>query len=201
MQKDSQTVHAHPSWRSQKLGDVTAAWYEREITIPTHWASRRISVCIEYLNSYAVVYVDRSRAGEIRFPGGEVDLTSLCHPGGTHGLSLLVVAMPLKGVMLSYTDSSSAREVKGSVARRGLCGDVYLVSTPAGPRITDLKVDTSVRNKQFTLDVALDGLVADAQYVFRARIMKEGCSIKEFTSRAFRGSDLKEGRIASTATT
>jgi hypothetical protein len=198
MQKDSQTIHAHPSWRSQKLGDVTAAWYEREITIPTHWASRRISVCIEYLNSYAVVYVDGSRAGEIRFPGGEVDLTSLCHPGGTHGLSLLVVAMPLKGVMLSYTDSSSAREVKGSVARHGLCGDVYLVSTPAGPRIADLRVDTSVRKKEFTFDVALDGLVADAQYVFRARIVKDGRSIKEFMSRVFQGSVFKQGRFVST---
>ena len=49
--------------------------------------------------------------------------------------------------MLSYTDSASAREVKGSVARRGLCGDVYLVSTPPGPRIGDVKVETSVRKR------------------------------------------------------
>ena len=34
--------------------------------------------------------------------------------------------------MLSYTDTRPAREVKGPVARRGLCGDVYLVGTPAG---------------------------------------------------------------------
>ena len=43
-------------------------------------------------------------------------------------LSMLVVAMPLKGVMLSYRDTASARQVKGEVARRGLCGDVYLWS-------------------------------------------------------------------------
>jgi len=72
MQKDSQTIHAHPSWRDQKLGDITAAWYEREITIPTHWAGRHIVACIEYLNSYAVVYVDGRRAGETRFPGAVV---------------------------------------------------------------------------------------------------------------------------------
>ena len=196
MQKDCQTVYAHPSWRNQKLGDITAAWYEREITIPSHWAGRRIAVCIEVLNSYAAVYVDGRRAGETRFPGGEVDLTSMCHPGGTHRLSVLVVAMPLKGVMLSYTDSASAREVKGSVARRGLCGDVYLVSTPPGPRIADVRVDTSVRKQEFTFDAALEGLAATAQYAFRARIMKDGRSIKELSSRAFQGSDLKEGRIA-----
>jgi hypothetical protein len=106
--------------------------------------------------------------------------------------------MPLKGVMLSYTDTASAREVKGSVARRGLCGDVYLESTPPGPRISDVRVDTSVRKQEFTFDAALEGLVANAQYAFRARVMKDGRSIKELASRAFQGSDLKEGRIAST---
>ena len=195
MQKDSQTVHAHPAWKDRRLRDVTTAWYEREITIPTSWAGRRIALRIEYLNSYAVAYVDGSRAGETHFPGGEVDLTSTCRPGGTYRLSLLVVAMPLKGVMLSYTDSASAREVKGSVARRGLCGDVYLVGTPAGPRIIDVRVDTSVREKELTLDAALNGLVPDAQYALRARITRDGQTIKAFSSRTLRTSDLEEGRI------
>ena len=41
----------------------------------------------------------------MRFPAGEVDLTLACRPGRTHVLSMLVVAMPLKGVMLSYSDT------------------------------------------------------------------------------------------------
>ena len=198
MQKDSQTVYPHPSWKNQRLGDITAAWYERQIAIPADWAGRRIAVSIEYLNSYVAVYVDGAKAGEIRFPGGEADLTPMCHPGRTYRLSLLVVAMPLKGVMLSYTDSASAREVKGSVARRGLCGDVYLSSTPAAPRIADLKVDTSVRRQEITFDAAVEGLGADAQYALHTRILKDGRSIREFTGQAFHGSDLNEGRIAST---
>ena len=49
--------------------------------------------------------------------------------------------------MLSYTDTNSAREVKGTVARRGLCGDVYLARRrPPAARIADVKVETSVRN-------------------------------------------------------
>jgi hypothetical protein len=198
MQKDSQMVHAHPSWGTRRLGEVTAAWYERQIAIPANWAGRRIALRIEYLNSYAVAYVDGKKAGETQFPGGEVDLTSVCRPGGAHKLSLLVAAMPLKGVMLSYTDSASAREVKGTVARRGLCGDVYLVSTPPGPRIADVKVDTSVRRQQLTVEVALEGLSTDARYAVYARIGKDGQNIREFTSRAFQQSDLKEGRIAFT---
>src|SRR6185436_17663100 len=108
--------------------DITAAWHQREITIPQDWAGRRIALQVEYLNSFATVYVDGKKAGEIRFPGGEIDLTPHCQSGAKHVLSLLVVAMPLKAVMLSHADSNAAREVKGTVERRGLCGDVYLTS-------------------------------------------------------------------------
>src|SRR4030095_5218266 len=128
------TLYPHPGWKGGQFGGTAAAWNEREMTIPADWTGRGISLHAEYVNSYAAVYVDGAKSGEIRFPGGEVDLTSACRPGVAHRLSVLVVAMPLKGVMLSYTDSASAREVKGTVERRGLCGDVYVVSTTARPK-------------------------------------------------------------------
>src|SRR6185295_18063114 len=97
---------------------------------PADWDGRRIALSIEYLNSFATVFIDGKKAGEFRFPGGELDLTESCKPGSKYVLSLEVAALPLKGVMLSYTDSANAKEVNGSVARRGLCGDVFLISTP-----------------------------------------------------------------------
>src|SRR5262249_40104686 len=42
MQKDCQTVYSHPTWNARKLGDITAAWYQREIAVPSSWAERRI---------------------------------------------------------------------------------------------------------------------------------------------------------------
>jgi len=198
MQKDCQTVYAHPSWKSMRFRDVKSAWYEREITIPADWSGRRIAIRIEYLNSFAVVFLDGNKAGEARFPGGEVDITRMCHPGRTHRLGLFVAALPLKGVMLSYTDSASAREVKGSVARRGLCGDVYLVGTPAGPRICDVKVNTSVRRRELGIDVAFEALSVNARYNVRARAVEDGRTVKEFTSPAFGSGNLKEGRIVFT---
>src|SRR6266850_6627388 len=115
LQKDSQTLYAHPSWKEVKPGGISAAWYEREFSVPDSWAGRRIALHAEYLNSFAAVFVDGVKAGEIHFPGGDLDLGPVCRPGAKHRLSLLVVALPLKGVMLSYTDSASAREVKGNV--------------------------------------------------------------------------------------
>src|SRR5207249_7890052 len=148
MQKDSQTLCAHPKWKEVKPGGITVAWYEREMSVPVGWSGRRISLHVEYLNSYAMVFVDGVKTGEIHFPGGELDLTAACRPGAAHRLSLLVAALPLKGVLLSYTDSASAREVKGTVERRGLCGDGFLASTPGGPKIADVNVDTSVRKRE-----------------------------------------------------
>ncbi len=196
MQKDCQKVFPHLSWKDSRMADVTAAWYQREITIPKAWAERRIVLAVEYLNSIAAVYVDGNHAGDLRFPGGELELSPLCQPGESHVLTMQVAALPLKGVVLSYTDTNAAREVQGRVARRGLCGDVYLVSTPPGPRFADIKIDTSVRERAITFDVALEGLQADSDYALHARVTDGGQDIAEFQSKPFRADDLQLGSLA-----
>ena len=196
MQKDCQTVYTHPSWKGENLAGLRAAWYQRELMVPDGWAGRRIAVQAEYLNSYAAVFLDGKKVGELRFPAGEVDVTSLCAPGSKHVLSMLVVAMPLAGVMQSYGDTASAKEVKGTVERRGLCGDVYLVATPAAERIDDIRLETSVRKSTISIDTALLGLKAGKSYALRARIEDGGRLVKEFTSPRFKAEDLKDGRYA-----
>lgn len=195
-QEDSQAVIVHPDWKNQELRRVTAAWYQREISVPAGWAGRRISLRAEILNSYAVAFVDGKKAGELRYPAGELDLTSACRPGARHLLSLVVTAMPLKAVMLSYSDTNAAREVKGSVARRGLCGDLFLVGTPAAARIDDVRIETSVKKGEIAFDVALLNLVPTASYALRAEIREEGRIIRECMGAPFKRGDLKEGRIA-----
>ena len=198
MQKDSQTLYPHPEWRGFKPAEINAAWYEREITVPVEWSGRAISLQVESLNSFAAVFVDGAKVAELHFPGGEVDLKSACPPGSTHRLSLLVAALPMKGVMLSYTDSASAREVKGTVARRGLCGDVFLVSRPRGPRITDLHVETSVRHRHLSVSTAMDGLAPGGHYRIQTRLFRHGTQIRQFISPSFKATDLREGRLVLT---
>lgn len=194
MQKDSQTVFAHPDWPDDHLGSISAAWYERDFVVPAAWTGRHIAVSFEYLNSYAEVFLDGERVGAIRFPGGELEVE--CRPGAPHRLSLLVVALPLQGVMQSYTDTAATREVQGSVARRGLCGDVYLVSTPGGPRIAHVRVDTSVRRQTLTIDAALDGLLPGRMYSLRARVRRNGEIAKESSGPAFTPEQLADGHYA-----
>jgi hypothetical protein len=196
MQKDSQIVHAHPSWKEESLHKINTAWYQREVSIPIEWTNRRIGISIEYLNSYAAVFVDGKQLGEVRFPGGTVDLTSVCKQGSKCVLSLYVAALPLKAVMLSYSDTASAKEVRGSVARRGLCGDVYLVSMPSGPHIDSVKIATSIRNGEITVDAALQSLEPKVRYTLRAEVTDNGRSIMGFMGKPFGREDLKNGRIA-----
>ncbi|MCC6446274.1 MAG: hypothetical protein IT210_22825 [Armatimonadetes bacterium] len=196
LQKDCQAVYRHPAWKGIRFESVAAAWYQREIAIPRPWAGRRIALAADYVNSYAAVYVDGQKAGEIRFPAGEADLTPFCRPGARHLLSLLVIAAPLQAVTRSFDDTSLPREARGSVARRGLCGDLFLTGAPARERIADIRVDTSVKGWRIALSAEPDGLARNGRYRLRARITDRGRLVREFAGRPFGAGDLKDGRIA-----
>jgi beta-galactosidase len=197
-QKDCQTVFANPAWRGVNLRTLQAAWYERTFTVPAGWTGRRVVLTVDCLNSWARVYLDGRPVGTLRFPAGRVDLTAACKPGETCRLDVRVIAVPLKAVMLSFNNTSAPKEVRGTVARRGLCGDLYLVGTPAGARIDDLKVDTSVRNWQITFNTALAALAPGASYRLKAGIIDHGHPVAQFTSARFTSAELKDGRYAFT---
>jgi hypothetical protein len=199
MQNDYQTLYKNPRWAQVNLSEVQSAWYERTITIPKDWTGRRIALDVEYLNSFAAVYIDGTKAGEIRFPGGEVDLSAAVRAGATHVLSMMVAALPLKAVMESYSDTDTAHLTKGKVERRGLCGDVWLVGEPQASRLGEIKIDTSYRNKQITFEADLWGLSPDAHYKMRAKVSDHGRSVAEFTGPFFSSGDLKDARAEFTA--
>ena len=50
MQKDCQAVFAYPSWRTQNRGGLSAAWYQRKITVPRDRADRRVAARAEHVN-------------------------------------------------------------------------------------------------------------------------------------------------------
>src|SRR5581483_1220872 len=191
----SRFFYPHPDWARTSLRSLSSAWYSREIRIPREWGGRRISLYAEQLNSYAAVFLDGKPVGEMRYPAGEVDLTAAVRPGETQILSMRVDALPLKALMESFRDSATARTVEGSVARKGLCGDVYLVSTPVGARIADVKLDTSVRHWQINFDTTLARLDPNASYSLRFRVTDGGRTVKEFRSKPFREGDLTGGRL------
>ena len=191
----SPSFYPDPAWGEDQLQNVTAAWYQVELAVPTEWAGRRVALTTDFLGTFASVYVDGKKMDDMQFPGGEVDLTSVCRPGEKHTLSVLVLALPLRGIMLAFNDTNSAREVEGSVRNKGLCGNVYLVGTPRGARLGHTRVETSVRNWQITFNTALDGVDPRGSYVLHAQVRDGEKAVKEFTSDPFRGTELENGRI------
>jgi hypothetical protein len=197
LQKDSQNVYVNPAWQDVSLSKVQRAWYQREVEVPKEWEGRRISLSVAYLNSLATVYVDTTKVGTIQFPGGELDLSGHCRPGEKHVISLLVLALPLKDLMTAYRDTATARQVKGTVPRRGLCGDVFLVSTPSAARLSDVRIDTSVRNQQLTIDAGFEGLPADGKYGLKTVISRDGHDVATLSSALFAPAEVVNGRFAS----
>ena len=164
------------AWPNQTR--ATEARYEREVAIPAEWAGRRITLSAECINSFAAVFVDGVEAGQMRYPAGEVDLSAFVRPGAAHLLAIEVIAMPLKAVMLSYSDTASARTVAGTVARRGITGDIALNAMPPGPRIGGVRVETSVRHWEIAVEAALAAI--DNSRLL-ARIYEGDRVVKEFS--------------------
>ena len=188
----SQRFFGPEGWK-EKLSDVQMAWYSREITVPAQWEGRRIALWAAWVNSRAKVFIDGRAAGEIDFPGGEVDLTGTCRPGATHQLAILVIAQFLtpQGTYMPYDEAPAERRI----LRRGLCGDVFLMSMPQGPCITDVGIDTSVRQWSITFTAALDGLKGGASYVLRARVLDDGEEALTAESEPFSVGDLQNRRL------
>lgn len=199
LRSNYQTLYRRPEWNTTKVQDLKSAWYERTITIPEDWKGRRIRVQLSYLNSYARLFVDGQAVGEIRFPAGEVDLSTAVQPGRTHRLTALVVALPLKAVMESYSDTNNARQREGTVERRGLCGDVWLVSEPAGARLGEIRVGASVREGVISVKAGVRDLEQGRRYTLRARLTGAGLEPIELTSPSFTSHEVTNGLAVLTA--
>jgi len=195
MQKDTQTVYPHPSWKSENMREIRIAWYQREIEIPKNWAGRRILLTTDYLNAGATVYLDGQRVGEMLYPTGEVDLSKAAKPGVKQVVSIELIALPLADVIAQFGDSNAPKTSKATVNRRGLCGDVYLVAEPTGPRIADVRIETSTRKGEIAAHAALKDIAPNGEYALRVEISEKGKKVHEFTGKKVKGSALKDGKI------
>lgn len=193
MQKASQTMFSHPAWKNKSQRNINVAWYQREIYIPENWNDRKVHLSIKYLNSSAKVFVNGNMTGEILFPAGELDLSSFCEPGNKYTLSLKVTALPLQDVVAIFSDSNASRQGKGTIDRRGLCGNVFLCSTPKKAAISETQIITSVSKGEIKFSIALENLSPKKQYVLRSVITDGKKEISEFTSRNFSADQLKNG--------
>ena len=161
-----------PSFPALCARDLDRAWYEREVEIPSGWAGRRIVLDLERVSTDAKVFANGRPAGEIHWPGGELDLTGLLQPGRTNRLRLLVIAAGDAGEALQYMDAERVTRSKAVLKHRGVLGDAVLRSMPVGARIDGVFLKPSVREQTLFVDVEFAGLRAAKRATLRAAAVR-----------------------------
>lgn len=161
------------AWKDFTPRTAPAAWYEREFIVPDSARGRDIALDFQRVSTNAVVFVDSQRAGEVNWPEGEVNITSLVTPGRKSVLRVYVAAAHDKEFIdvLMGTLPGQNTQQKATLSTQGLTGSVVLLTRPAGPRLDGVFIQPSVRQKQLILDVELANLKpASAPIKFTAAI-------------------------------
>ncbi|GBC94547.1 Beta-galactosidase BoGH2A [bacterium HR16] len=167
------------------FSDKTArGWYERTVSVPSSWQGRQIVLELQRVCTDAVVFVNGRRCGEVRWPGGEVDITDAVQAGHEAQLRLLVVATPdEQQVRDLLAGRQTSHDFQGWQWACGLTGEVFLHSRPRGARIADVFVQPSVRRRELAVDVELAGLEqtgADSVRFVARLVNAQGQTEREF---------------------
>jgi beta-galactosidase len=148
-----------PEWHT--LGtDLHQVWYERQIDVPGSWTGRRVVLDFRRVSTEAVVTVNGVACGEVPWPFGRVDITKAVKPGAKAELRVLVKANAEQGEHELWMGTNAGQRLKASnrLSTAGLIGEVFLLSEPLGPAVSDVFVKTSVRKRAVTLDVEVTGM-------------------------------------------
>jgi hypothetical protein len=188
---ETQRCYRHPG----SAQNDQVCWYQREINLPAGWKDREVFIDINWLQSIANVYLDGKMIGNVGYPGGKLNITSACKPGEKQVLSICVAALPLSKEMTVFMKGDLTATGQATVGRRGLCGDVFLESTPAKARMSDIRLAASVRKWELSVDAGVSSLTADQEYRFKGEVLDGEKKVHSFESKPFKASDVADGRI------
>ena len=175
-----------PAWKSWGDGSgAWCAWYQRRVTIPSQWAGQAILVSLERVSTDAIVYANGTNCGAIGWPYGEVDISKAVKAGEEAMLWIQVMATTDSTPSTSFLDPGRVVTTAANLASKGLIGDVFLRSRPAGAHVSDVFVQTSTRKKELKLDVELSDVPAGGPVQFTASLVDaKGQEEKRFQGKA-----------------
>ena len=143
------------AWNRFRGDDVSAAWYEREISVPAAWDGNAILLSFDRVCTEAIVTLDGKEAGRVSWPSGEIDVTKFVHPGKTSLLRILVAATGDQNEATEFlkTRNPGSLKTSSSLKSRGVTGGITLLSRPRANFLDGVFVRTSVRKKEISLDM------------------------------------------------
>jgi beta-galactosidase len=171
-------------WENFNSKQLIKAWYQQTINIPDNWKNRRIFIDLARVSTDAIIFVNGLNSGQIEWPYGTVEITSLAKPG-QNTISILVAAVSEekdKAVIMGPTEIYTE---KSNLQSRGIIGEVRLFAVPPGPLISDAFVQTSTRKKQIKIDVELKDVTQNGQVQLTAKMLDDKGKIEQqFTTTA-----------------
>ncbi|HAT10440.1 MAG TPA: beta-galactosidase [Planctomycetes bacterium] len=175
------------AWTGFDGAKLGKAWYERTIAIPADWAQRTVILDLRRISTDSQVFIDGRQVGATTWPGGEIDITAAVAAGREHRLRVLVAAVQTEDKVLNAMGVGQNTLVEAKLDSRGIIGEVFLCSRPAGAHVNDVFVQTSVQRKRLTCAFELSGASAGPLEVVasvRAGAAPGGAEVKRFTATA-----------------
>ncbi|CAN5692090.1 hypothetical protein BH11ARM2_BH11ARM2_18750 [soil metagenome] len=160
-------------WDKTNRDELSAAWYQRTLTVPPGWKGRAVLLELARVATDAEVYLDGQRMGAISWPEGTVDVTAAVKPGQEQTLRIRVVAAADAGEVPVLMGLGQVSARKADLAWRGIMGDVLLKSMPLGARVADVFVQPSVRRAEVALEVEIEGVAQAGEVAFAAEMRDE----------------------------
>ena len=187
---DAQQILLPDGFDDAELRDLEQAWLQRPLQVPPAWAPRRTFLDFTMVQTHARVWIDGREAGEVFFPGAMLEVTRFVKPGARHTLSALVTARPLEKESNVFMAPDRVVSSKAALKCKGLTGDVWLTSQPAGETLDDVRISASTRSGQITFDAAVLN-PAPGRRTVEAHVFDGNRVVKKFQACA----DGQTGRI------
>ncbi len=173
-----------PAWEKFNSQQLSKAWYQRTVEIPSDWKNRRIFIDLARVSTDAIIFVNDINSGQIEWPYGTIEITKLAQPG-QNTISILVAAVSDEQDKTVIMGPTEIYTTKSNLQSRGIIGEVRIFSLPPGPLISDVFVQTSTRNQQIKLDVELKDVKQNGQIQLVAQMLDEKGKIEQkFTGTA-----------------
>ncbi|MDQ3814864.1 MAG: beta-galactosidase, partial [Armatimonadota bacterium] len=166
-------------WQNFNGDRVNQVWYERTIKIPAEWDGRAMLLDFQRVSTDAEVFVNGQSAGQIRWPGGTVDITAHVKAGQDANLRLRVIAVDDRSQVEVYMGYLQTEMKPASLDNKGIIGDVNLLSRPAGGYVYDVLMRPSTRQKKLNVDIELGGVAQAGNVELTARMLDEKGQVEQ----------------------
>ena len=167
--------------------DLASGWYARTLEIPQSWSGRAVELELTRVSTDAEVYLNGVRCGEIHWPNGTVDLSAAVKFGQPNVLQVLVFAVQTEKELTVFMGSEQNLQwkKKATLDAKGIIGEAFLHSRPAGAHVSDVFVKTSTRKQRVGLEIELAGVKAAGDVTFTASMLApDGRCEKVFSRKA-----------------